>query len=409
VKSSFLYIIAEVLVRGIPFLTLPFFTAHLNKSEFGILSLYISLLPLLSIIFDLSQRASIRKFIYDYPMQIDSFVLSILISIFSIFIFIAAIFNFFDIYFLKESKQAFILINIFLYTVIEQHLTKLQISKFVNTYNIFYLFRNGLPYLLAVAILFYSTKASHNVLINAQALIFSILAAFIILIYFNKKTLTKTIKHFKKYQSYAFSIALPILPAVASAYILSVSDRYMIEYFHGYERVAEYSIAYTIAMIVQLLTLTVGKAWQPFIFENLKRKAFKIIIKYSFFYIGFIGLSCITVYIFSKPIFNYIADESYISALSCIPPLLGGMFFFSLYSLLSNIVFFYKKLILFVLPATLAATLNIFLNLIFLPTHGYQIAAWTTFISYFVEFLIILAVLFYIKREGLYALDKKAN
>jgi len=44
------------------------------------------------------------------------------------------------------------------------------------------------------------------------------------------------------------------------------------------------------------------------------------------------------------------------------------------------------------LPAFIAAGLNIILNIIFLPIYGYKIAAFTTLISYFIEFLVIYII-----------------
>ena len=78
-NSSIIYILIEGIVRGIPFIALPVFISILSKEEYGVMSLYISLLPLLAIVFDMAQRVAIKRFYYDYPRQIDNFITTIII------------------------------------------------------------------------------------------------------------------------------------------------------------------------------------------------------------------------------------------------------------------------------------------------------------------------------------------
>jgi Na+-driven multidrug efflux pump len=89
---------------------------------------------------------------------------------------------------------------------------------------------------------------------------------------------------------------------------------------------------------------------------------------------------------------NILSNSSYFVILDIIPTILLGMFFYFLYTVMSNIPFFHKNTYLMALPAFIAAGLNIVLNVIMLPIYGYKIAALTTLISYFIEFLVIYII-----------------
>jgi O-antigen/teichoic acid export membrane protein len=389
----------EALVKGIPFIILPIFINYLTKTEYGILSLYISILPLYAILFDLSQRTSIKKFYYEYPRQINEFVFSIFLSILLLSISIFSIMYIFNINFLSQNNSIFIFLNILLYAFIEQILVKYQISKDIKKYNIIYFLRNAMPYILGVLLLVTAQNKDSFSLIYAQTFIFLSLFLYISSILLKSINLISIKNNFIKYLRYSLSIAIPVLPVVISAYILSVSDRYMIEYFYGYNEVAEYSVAYTIAMIVQLFILAIGKAWQPFIFENLKNKNYNHIYKNAFYYMLVIALLSLFVYAIDKYLLLFLATPEYFNSLKLIPILLMGIYFFFLYSMVSNVVFFYKKMFLFGLPAMIAAITNVVLNYFLMPHYGYEIAAWTTLFSYAIEFIVISIIIIYLSKQ----------
>ena len=397
-NSSIIYILIEGIVRGIPFIALPVFISILSKEEYGVMSLYISLLPLLAIVFDMAQRVAIKRFYYDYPRQIDNFITTIIIGTVFISFCISILLYIFDLEIISNSNTFLIFINIFMYVIIEQYLTKLQISKQVKSYNIIYFIRNAMPYVISVLILF-TYNQTHLSLVYAQILLFFFTMIYLIQCSIKKVNLSILFKNIKKYSLYSFSIAIPVLPVVMSAYILSVSDRYMIEYFYGYNEVAEYSLAYTIAMIVQLFVLAIGKAWQPFIFESLKNKQYSIIKRNSFYYSFVIAVISIAIYLLSEPLVLFLSNDDYLKAIELIPILLCGIYFFFLYSMLSNIVFFYKKMFLFALPAIIAAITNVCLNYYFLPLYGYEVATWTTLVSYAIEFIIIVFIILHLIRN----------
>ena len=95
------------------------------------------------------------------------------------------------------------------------------------------------------------------------------------------------------------------------------------------------------------------------------------------------------IFILRKEIILLISNETYLEVITIIPTLLLGMLFYFLYTLFFNIPFYYGKTTHVVLPAFIAFVLNLALNFILIPLYGYKIAALTTMIAYFAEFLLM--------------------
>ena len=74
-------------------------------------------------------------------------------------------------------------------------------------------------------------------------------------------------------------------------------------------------------------------------------------------------------------------------SIQILPVIILSYLFFFLYTMYVQYSFFYKKTYLVALYTLLASVINIFLNYILIPKFGYQIAAWTTVISYFLLFI----------------------
>ena len=132
--------------------------------------------------------------------------------------------------------------------------------------------------------------------------------------------------------------------------------------------------------------------WQKYILEGLKANKIIEIKSAVKKYLLVVVLVGVIIFLLKTFLVKILSNSSYYVILDIIPTILMGMFFYFLYTVMSNIPFFHKNTYLMALPAFIAAGLNIILNIIFLPIYGYKIAALTTLISYFIEFLIIYVI-----------------
>ncbi len=377
------------------FLAVPYFVNSLSKADFGKLSLYWISVPLISILIDLATRAYVKKSYIDNPSQtLKTINANIYLYLFMYLLLVSAyalIHTRFGLNFLSYKLDILILSGAFLFVITENYLAMLQVSGKVINYSIIYSFRNVLPYLITALIFccFYESKIEFFAYV--QILIYFIFGIYVVeksFIIENYKEILIRIKNSLKF-------SLPILPSFFSALGLIYIDRILIHYYYSDSEVAEYTIAYTIASILSLLFTATGKWWQTFVFKELKGNNLSKIYNILFYYSAVILMFGVVIILLRVQLVVLLSNTDYIHVTSMIPTLVIGMFFLFLYSSLINVPFYYGKTRYFIIPAVSAFVVNLFLNLFLLPIFGYKIAALTTTISYFLEFLII----YFINKE----------
>lgn len=92
-------------------------------------------------------------------------------------------------------------------------------------------------------------------------------------------------------------------------------------------------------------------------------------------------LTVLTI-IFAPEIILIFAGKQYLSAIYVIPPVACSAFFIFIYSLYSNIEYFYEKTAYISLATIISGLLNVFLNYVFIRKYGYYAAGYTTLICY---------------------------
>jgi O-antigen/teichoic acid export membrane protein len=174
-------------------------------------------------------------------------------------------------------------------------------------------------------------------------------------------------------------------------FLLISADRFIIEYFEGYDKVGIYHQTYNLAQISMGALFTVfGSALNPSVLAVLETKLSKSNsylqkVLYSQLYI-FIPLTLILC-LFSKDIVFILLGEKFREAWKILPVIYIGVFFNGMNYLGNAKLKFMNRLKVLMLFSSLAAVLNIVLNLVLIPEKGYQVAGYTTFASYLLLFV----------------------
>ncbi|HIG08444.1 MAG TPA: hypothetical protein EYQ51_01605 [Alphaproteobacteria bacterium] len=264
----------------------------------------------------------------------------------------------------------------------------MQIKGDAAKYNIIFIIRQALPYTLTVSYLFFFSGdiISFGII---HLIVVSLLALYL---FFSEQLIKLSWELFYKTIKSSISFSIPFIPAVLSALLLGFSDRFLIKYYYTDVEVANYTIAYIVGTVYASFFLATNKMWQKYILERLKAQKINEIKSAAKRYLLVVLLVGIIILLLKTFLVTILSNSSYYVILDIIPTILMGMFFYFLYTVMSNIPFYHKNTYLMVLPAFIAAGLNIILNIIFLPIFDYKIAALTTLISYFIEFLIIYII-----------------
>jgi Na+-driven multidrug efflux pump len=91
-----------------------------------------------------------------------------------------------------------------------------------------------------------------------------------------------------------------------------------------------------------------------------------------------------------RSVFYYIVPSAYALAVDCLLGVLIGYIFLIGSYFVSNVIQFQKKRLIFVVALIIAASINVLLNLMFIPSHGLSGCIFAMMVGYGSYFLVLL-------------------
>ncbi len=400
VKDFLKYSPSSIIPSIIGFLTLPFLTNFFPPAEYGYYVLLMSTVNFLGTFINSIWGTPIVRFFTVFENEgrlkqfYDTLVGGYSISMFLILITILSI-----LLLIKDNLNPFfyqlMLIGIPLLTLngffsIMRRL--LNAKEKSGIYSIFVVLQSVFAFFLGIGIvIFFKTDISGFVW--GYVLSFLILVPFMYLTSFEGLYIGK---RFEKSIFFKFmNFGLPLLISSLSAWILSISDRYIINFFRGSFEVGLYSASYSLSeyslTIIWTLFMTssyplIVKMWE----KKSENDTQKYITDLTRYYILIAFPAALGLSILSRSVITIITSPSYYEGYIIIPLvsfgafLLGLQWWAQLGIILNNKTSKTAKMVL------ISGICNIILNFILVPVLGYFGAAISTFISYFI--LLILCI-----------------
>lgn len=397
-KASVWYLISNILVRGIGFLTTPIFTRLMSQYEYGQYNAILSWSSILLVICTLDLATSVARAKYEFYEEINEYLSSILIlsnistTVFYIVVEINA--DFFIKFFGMDMLYIRILFIYFLFFPSFDFLRAKQ--RIYGEYK-------GAT-ILSLAGTAASTLASVALVCLMQDRLFGRaigqFGAFIIIGGFLWNFILLRGRSFKwKYCKYALTISVPLIVHNLSGMLLSNSDRIIIKELCGEEQVALYSLAYTVAMVTSIVLSSLNQAWNPWLFDSLYLNCSEKVRKYSSLYTYLFLAAMIGIMMIVPEIVLIMGGKNYYEARFVMAPVIAGVMFQFVYTMYVNIELYLKRTIEISVGTMIAAIINIALNYLLIPVYGYIAAAYTTLIGYAVLAVIHFAV---VEKDGRY-------
>lgn len=401
VKASTALLFANLVLKGLSLISGPIFTRIMSTEQYGIVSTFLSWESLLTVIITLNLSAGVfNNGMLDFKEDRDSFQFSLL-----------------------TVSSVISIISFIVFLVLKKPLLSLFELPTVTVYVMF------LKFLFVPAYSYWSGRQRYEYKYKALTVI-TIVSAFLSMILGilgvlnvddSKAAITRIIAmesvsvligvvfffilgvkvrfHFKKkYCLYALKFNVPLLPHYLSMYVLSSSDRIMITKLIDLSATAIYSVAYTVASVITIVWQSIDASLSPWIYEKLDHNQKEPVRKLTTDIVILFAGMCLGCTLLAPEIMRILAPSSYSSGIYVIPPVSVGVFFTAMYSIYMRIELFYKQTGFATIATTVAALLNIVLNLVFIKIFGSVAAGYTTMTCYA---LLALFHYFNVRKKGM--------
>lgn len=391
VKASVWFTICSCLQKGIQFITVPLFTRILSTQQYGQFSLYQSWATILTIFATLNLFAGVfnngmLKFEYDkkrYITSMQGLSTTVTVSLFLLYLI-----------FSRWVDNVIGLPHIVVLTMFLEVLFTPSLQYWMMQQRFEYRYKMLVAVTLGIAILNPLISLVSVSVAEAKGIARIVSVCFVNasagLMFYVYNIVNSHSFFVKKYWKYALAFNLPLIPHYLAQVVLGQSDRIMIKWFYGESAVAIYSIAYSIGMVMSIISGSINASFIPWTYKACKRGDFDTIEKTTTFILCGVAIMTLIPVLSAPEIIGIMGPSEYAQSVWVIAPVAMAHYFIFLYSLFGNIEFYYERSKLIMVASCIAAAMNLLLNWLFMPIFGYIAAAYTTVVCY-----ILLAIVHY--------------
>lgn len=390
-KHSSVYFIGTLLTQALGLLSLPIYLFFLTKAEYGIVSIFLSYVNIVSVILSLNLHLSIGRYFHEKDADLKSFVSTIFIATF----FINLAFGI-PIFIFRESIGALINLppNVILYLLLTGYVGVIYYiffqlkreEKKSREVSILSVFWQYIKFGCSIVGMYWLSNQAGQAFFGkiVGELVGSLFFAFIFILRIWKFLDFKIFiwEHLR----YAIRYSIPLIPYSIGGYLLNSFDQWYINSELGNEEAGLYSFAYKVGMLLLGLISALHSAGNPDYNQWMNKKFYDKVSSQALSIHKLTILGGLFLLLFSVDagsfLLNLINKPDFLESLSIIPPITGGYVFYGWALLYSRGINYFKVNIYLTLILVGSGLINILLNAYYIPDNGYSAAAYTTFASY---------------------------
>jgi O-antigen/teichoic acid export membrane protein len=189
----------------------------------------------------------------------------------------------------------------------------------------------------------------------------------------------------------ALSFGLPLVPHALSGVVVAAVDRLFVAHYAGIAQTGLYSLGYQLGAVIGLLEDSFNRAFQPWLFEQLKRddpetKRKIVLFTYGYFVVFFalaVGLGAAAPLILS-----ILVPERFQGAYVHVIWIALGYAFNGMYKMVSGYMFFAERTGALAWLTFASACINVLLNYLLVPRYGAIGSAYATSAGFFASFVL---------------------
>ncbi|HSK72879.1 MAG TPA: oligosaccharide flippase family protein [Pyrinomonadaceae bacterium] len=386
--DSLIYGVSGVVSRFIGIFLVPIYTRIFTPTDYGIISLVITLFTLLSILVVLGLDNSLARWFYDdedesdRKISLNTFLWSCFAAACIFAVLVVALQDFIALKILQEplTKPALLIaaLNLPLTVFTTFSANVLRIQRRAAAASVFSLSIALLT--IALNVLFVVIIRTGYIGVFYAQLLTSIIAAIWTLILF-KDSINPRFFNWHRWKE-MFRFSFPLIPGSIAFWVINLSGVYFIQTFQNAAEVGLYQIGISIASAMALLTGAFQMAWGPFAFSIHKQPEAKEIYAQTLnLYMGATCAVAVLITLFARETLLVLATEAYVSAFWVAGILAFNHLVIGLGYLASIGTSLAKNNKAYGIASVISAGLLVLLNLIFVPRFGKEGAAAATLAS----------------------------
>lgn len=194
-----------------------------------------------------------------------------------------------------------------------------------------------------------------------------------------------------------FRIGLPFIPERLAIFVLAYSDRFFIDHYNGTGNVGYYGTGAQVAMIVNLVILTLVNSFHPYIYKKLSQQPadYRAVKKALLTFMGIAAIASIVIIAATPFLFKYFIGPAFQRGQKYAFNLTIGFFFWSIYNAFIACLLFIKKNKVIMSISITGMLLSIGLNFYNVSHFG---AIGATYSSMIVYATMSILVIFFVHR-----------
>ena len=388
IKNTIYYSIGEIIPRIISFLLLPILTTYLTTAEYGINTYTTTVMSFTFVIGALSLNTFILRFYYATKDEIERkkiiWSVFIFICIFNFFLslfqllFFPIIINYLNINIPFNPYFSISIINNFFDIIALIPLVLYRVKEDARGFLILSLSRTLLQFILVyifVVLLGKGLEGSYyaRLLVNVP---------FMFLYYYLIKKDTIKMMDYAILKK-AIKFSLPLLPGSLAYLFVSLSDRIVLERYVSLDELGIYSVAATLALVLNIVIQALYKTLEPVLFREYHGNNFEEInLKFYKLYLCILIIAAFGTACLSKEFFLIATSTAFLSAYKIVPFLLISVVLSGINTYLNILMITLNKQKLVSIISIISGVLSVILNLILIPVLGFYGAIIASSISF---------------------------
>ena len=389
IKAGIWYTIGNIIIKGIPFFTIPIFTRLLTTNDFGVYSIYLSYEEILSVVIGLGISGTVKIAKFEFKNEFEKYISSVINLIAIVGITFLVISNFLYSFLIFQEWLSRFVVNLIIVQSISVAIYFVVSSKYIidgdyikNLLVVFFMTILNIAISLILCLYFFKDNPYLGRIIGtALGAIF--IAIFVI---FNQNKISTIISK-KKYNRFALVLGLPLIFHQLSISLLAQSDKIMIQALVGNKEAGVYSIGVIITSVLAVIISSIDSAWTPWFYSKLSEKKYDILIKNNNILVIFFMYLTSGFILISPDIIHVMTEKSYWDSIYTVIPLIISIYLNFMYVFSVGVEYFLKKTGFISMVTVTCVFINIIFNYFMIKQFGYIAAAYATCISRFFQFL----------------------